>query len=150
MVGDDKLDKFTTEDAVRAATNDVNVMRRWRVSCVHVSNYSEINSLLPYLQYAVTCSVDGNTVHPVEEFTYLGSIQSSSSNSGHEYIRCIGLAANTMKRLECIWSQSKLSISMKLRIHFTCVLPILLHGSETWTLIQADWKRLDSFHVRCQ
>jgi len=31
---------------------------------------------------------------------------------------------------------------------------ILLHqrkrGSETWTLIQADWNKLDSFHVRCK
>ena len=26
---------------------------------------------------------------------------------------------------------------------------LYLHD-ETWTLIQADWKRLDSFHVRCQ
>jgi len=32
----------------------------------------------------------------------------------------------------------------------TCVLPILLYGSVTWTLIQADWNKLDSFHVRCQ
>ena len=30
------------------------------------------------------------------------------------------------------------------------VLPVLLYGSETWTLIQADWKRLDFFHARCQ
>jgi len=37
-----------------------------------------------------------------------------------------------------------------LGIYSTCVLSILLYGSETWTLIQADWKRLDSFHVRCQ
>ena len=37
--------------------------------------------------------VDGNTVDPVEEFTYLGSIQSSKSNSGPEYIRRIGLAS---------------------------------------------------------
>jgi len=45
--------------------------------------------------------VDGNTVDSVEEFTYLGSIQSSSSNSGPEYIRRIGLAASAMKRLDC-------------------------------------------------
>jgi len=39
--------------------------------------------------------VDGNTVDPVEEFTitYLGSIQSSKSNSRPEYIRYMGLAA---------------------------------------------------------
>jgi len=94
--------------------------------------------------------VDGNTVDSVEEFTYLGSIQSICSNSGPEYIWCIGLVASAMKRLDCIWSQSKLSIAMKLRIYSTCVLSILLCLSETWTVTQADWKRLNSFHLRCQ
>jgi len=32
----------------------------------------------------------------------------------------------------------------------TSMLSILLYSSETWTLSQADWKRLDSFHLRCQ
>jgi len=95
-------------------------------------------------------TVDGNTVDPVEEFIYLGSIQSSHSNSGPEYIRRIGLAASAMEKLDCIWSQSKLSISTKLHIYATCVLHVLLYGSVTWTLIQADWKRLDSSHLRCE
>ncbi len=94
--------------------------------------------------------MDGNTVDSVEEFTYLGSIQSSSSNSRPEYIRRIGLAASAMKRLYCIWNHSNLSIATKLRIYSTCVLSILLYGAETWTLTQADWKRLNSFHLRCQ
>ena len=38
----------------------------------------------------VPVTVDGNTVDPIEEFTYLGSIQSSRSNSGPEYIIKIG------------------------------------------------------------
>ena len=38
-------------------------------------------------------TVNGNTIDPVQEFTYLGSIQSSNSNSTSEYIRHIGLAA---------------------------------------------------------
>ena len=97
-----------------------------------------------------TDSGEGRRVHRVEEFTYLGSIQSSKSNSRPEYIRCIGLVASALKRLDCVWSQSKLSITMKLRIYSTCVLPILLYGSETWTLIQANWNKLDSFRVRCQ
>jgi len=71
--------------------------------------------------------VDGNTVDSVEEFTYLGSIQSSSSNSGPEYIRRIGLAASAIKRLDCIWSQSKLSIATKLRIYSTAPRPGLSH-----------------------
>ena len=56
-----------------------------------------------------------------------------------------------IKYITLVWSQSKLSISTKLRIYSTCMLPVLLYGSETsWTLIQADWKKLDSFHLRCQ
>jgi len=71
--------------------------------------------------------VDGNSVDSVEDFTYLGSIQSSSSNSGPEYIRRIGLAASATKRLDCIWSQSKLSrpIATKLRMYSTYVLSTL-------------------------
>ena len=64
--------------------------------------------------------VDGNIVDSVEEFTYLGSIQSSPSNFGPEYFWRIGLVASAMKRLDCIWSQSKLSIATKLRIYSTC------------------------------
>jgi len=85
-----------------------------------------------------------------EEFTYLGSIQSSSSNPGTEYIQCIGLAASAVKRIDCIWSQSKLSVAVKLRVCSTCVLSVLLCGSGAWALARADWKRLDSFHLRCQ
>jgi len=43
----------------------------------------------------------------------LGSTQSSSSNSGPDYIRRIKFAASAMKRLDCIWSQNKLSIATK-------------------------------------
>ena len=60
------------------------------------------------------------------------------------------LSGNCYRFLGSFTTLGKLSISTKLRIYSTCVLPILLYGSETWTLIQADWKRLDSFHVRCQ
>jgi len=39
-----------------------------------------------------------------------------------------------MKRLDRVWNQKKLSTPTKLRIYSTCVLPVLLYGSETWTL----------------
>ena len=55
-----------------------------------------------------------------------------------------------MKHLDRIWNQQNLTMSTKIRIYSTCVLAVLLYGSETWTLTQADWKRLDSFHMRCQ
>jgi len=94
--------------------------------------------------------VNDNVIDPVQEFTYLGSIQSSNSNSStSEYIQRIGFAAGVMKCMDRVWNQTNLSISTKIRIYSTCVLTVLLYGLETWTLTQPDWKRLDSFHTRC-
>ena len=32
----------------------------------------------------------------------------------------------------------------------SCILSILLCGSETWTLLQEDLRKLEAFHMRCQ
>ena len=85
-----------------------------------------------------TVVVNGNTVEPVQDFTYLGSIQTSNRNSSSECTRRIGLAAGVMKRLDLILNQPNLTISTKICIYSTCVLAVLLYGSETWTLTQAD------------
>jgi len=79
----------------------------------------------------------------VTKFTYLGSLQSSHSNSGLEYIRHIGLAASAMKRFNCVWSQRNLSTPTKIRMYSTCIQPVLLYVCETWTLSETDWTRLD-------
>ena len=31
-----------------------------------------------------------------------------------------------------------------------CIVPVLLYGSETWTLLKVDLKHLEAFHMRCQ
>jgi len=94
--------------------------------------------------------MNGNVVESVQDFTYVGNIQTSNNNSSAEYIRRIGLAAGVMKRLQRAWSQTNLGTSTKIRIYSTCVLVVLLYGSETWSLTQLDWRRLESFHMRCQ
>ena len=81
--------------------------------------------------------VDGNNaVDPADEFTYLRSIQTSQSNSKPENFRRIGLAGSAIKRLDSVWSQSKLGITTKLRIYSTCMrdnyyCTMLLYGFET-------------------
>jgi len=65
-------------------------------------------------------------------------------------VRRIGLAAGVMKRLDHVWNQKNVSTSTKIRTYSTCVLSVLLYGSENWTLTQPDWRRLDSFHTRYQ
>ena len=64
--------------------------------------------------------------------------------------RRIGLAASTLVRLGRVWSNRRLRLSSKLRVYNTCVLPVLLYGSETWTLLNEDGRKLQAFHMRCQ
>jgi len=65
-------------------------------------------------------------------------------------MRHIGLASSVIDRLSRIWLQRHLSLATKCRLYSSCILAVLLCACETWTLMKSDWKRLESFHLRCQ
>jgi hypothetical protein len=91
-----------------------------------------------------------NTVDPVTEFVYLGSKISSDGRSFPDILYRIALAASAMEACNPVWSQKKLSLQTKLRIYGSCVLAVLLYGSETWTILSNQLDKLESFHMRCQ
>jgi len=43
-----------------------------------------------------------------------------------------------------------LSLQTKIRLYNALVISVLLYGSETWTLLEADERRLEAFHMNCQ
>ena len=55
-----------------------------------------------------------------------------------------------MSSLRNIWKDQRLSLSTKSRIYQTLVVSVLLYASETWTLLAADVKTLEAFHMKCQ
>ena len=85
-----------------------------------------------------------------DKFTYLGSDMDSSSYYSPYIRRRLGLASSTMGQLEKVWRNKRLSIPTTVRIYSTCVLPVLLYGSETWILLAEDSWRVEAFHVTCQ
>jgi len=87
-------------------------------------------------------TVDGNTVEQVDNFVYLGSIQSSDDGSQPDIKRRIVLASSVMSSLEPIWSDRYLSLPTKVRVYQTLVLLVLTYACETWTLSAADARRL--------
>ena len=64
--------------------------------------------------------------------------------------RRIGLAASAMQSLDQLLKARNAQLNTKIRIYKTCILPILLYSSETWTLLACDIRRLESFHMQCQ
>ena len=55
-----------------------------------------------------------------------------------------------MNNLSNIWKQTHLSLGTKLRLYSSLILPVLLCGSETWTLNKYEISRLEAFHMQCQ
>ena len=43
-----------------------------------------------------------------------------------------------------------MSLQTKIRLYNALVISALLYGSETWTLLKADERRLEAFHMNCQ
>ena len=74
--------------------------------------------------------VDGQTVEAVNEFIYLGCKLTSDGRCTPDILRRIGIASASMNNLNRVWAQKKISMSTKLLIYSTCVLPIALYGSE--------------------
>ncbi len=95
-------------------------------------------------------TVMGQEVENVTQFTYLGSLQNSDGRCTAHIARRIGLAASAMRSFQKLWRQQRTQLSTKLRFYSSCVVPILLYGSETWTLQLQDAKRTQSFHMRCK
>jgi len=60
------------------------------------------------------------------------------------------IASSVIDRFSRIWSQRHLSLTTKFRLYSSCILAVLLYACKTWTLTKSDWKRLESFHLRCQ
>jgi len=75
--------------------------------------------------------VDGNIVESIDSFVYLGSLQSSDGQCRPNLARRIGLACAAMTSIKRIWSDKRLTLDTKLRIHQTLVLCVLLYTPQT-------------------
>jgi len=95
-------------------------------------------------------AIDGSNVESVENFIYLGSLQSSNGRCSQDLKRRIELASSVMASLHRVWKDRRLTFTTKLRVYEALILSVLLYAAETWTLLATDMKALEAFHVKCQ
>ena len=93
---------------------------------------------------------DSNIVESVCEFPYLGSVVEASGRMGRDIDRRIAQASKAFGTLhKPVFSDKDLLVQTKRKIYQACVLSILLYGSECWTLLCNQRRKLESFHHRC-
>ena len=93
--------------------------------------------------------VDGSPLEVVDAVKYLGTWYTANCNLDKELTTRIGQAIGASNRLRETWRSRSVGLQTKLMFYKGLVLPILLHGAESWPLTDAQTKRLDTFHHRC-
>jgi hypothetical protein len=81
----------------------------------------------------------------VEEFKYLGTHQNSIQEEIKSRLRSGNACYHSVQNL---LSSSLLSKTLKIKIHRTIILPIVLYVCETWSLILREERRLRVFDNR--
>ena len=89
-------------------------------------------------------TVSGYILKRVDDYKYLGSFASSSEK---DFNTRKGMAWSACNDLHKIWT-SKLANNIKIKVFRATIEPILLYGSETWTLPVRLEKRLDGCYTR--
>ena len=90
-------------------------------------------------------TISGTKLKKVEDYKYLGSYI-SSSEKGFKIHK--GLAWSACNKLQNIWSSSFINPSLKVKVFKSTIEPILMYGSETWSLTKKFEKQLDGTYTR--
>ena len=86
--------------------------------------------------------IENEETEIVKQFKYLWSLVPKSSE---DVKRSIALASFK----KSAWSGRDISVKLKLRLYNALILPIAIYGSETWSLMQLDTKKLSVFENNC-
>ena len=89
-------------------------------------------------------TLSNNILKYVEDYKYLGS---HIKNSGNDFNIRKGMAWSACNKLDKFW-KSSLHREIKIRVFRVVIEPILLYGSEIWTLSCKQQKQLDGCYTR--
>ncbi|XP_053951406.1 uncharacterized protein LOC128858879 [Anastrepha ludens] len=85
------------------------------------------------------------SIENVKKHNYLGCLLSKHANTDAAAAERIDLARCKFKEWQTVWESRKLVESEKLDIFRKIIMPVLLYGSEAWTLSKQARNRLDYF-----
>ena len=90
--------------------------------------------------------VGNEQIEIVEDFKYLGSKILSSMT---DFLQRRGIAWSNFWRLQRVWQSNQLPLHLKLRLFDALIIPVLLYGSESWTISQTMCDRINAFGTSC-
>ena len=85
----------------------------------------------------------------MSDFIFLGSKTTADGDCSHEIKRRLLLGRKVMTNLDSIFKSRNITLPTKVRLVKAMVFPVVMYGSESWTVKKAERRRIDAFEVWC-
>ena len=82
--------------------------------------------------------IDGETVETMSDFIFLGSKITADGDCSHEIKRHLLLGRKAMTNLDSTLKSRDITLPTKVRLVKAMVFPVVMHGSEIWTVKKAE------------
>ena len=93
--------------------------------------------------------IDGETVETVSDFILRGSKITADRDCSHEIKRRLLLGRKIMTNLDSILKSRDITLPTKVRLVKAMVFPVVMYGCESWTVKEAEHRRIDAFELWC-
>ena len=93
--------------------------------------------------------IDGETVETVSDFIFLGSKITADGDYNHKIKRHLLLGRKFMTNLDSIFKSRDITLPTKVCLVKAMVFPVVMDGCESWTVKQAERRRIDAFELSC-
>ena len=93
--------------------------------------------------------IDGETVETVADFISLGSQITADGDCSHEIKRHLLLGRKVMTNLDSIFKSRDITLPTKVHLVKAMVFPVVMYGWESWTIKNAERRRIDAFELWC-
>ena len=82
--------------------------------------------------------IDGETMETMSDFILGSSKITADGDCSHEIKRCLLLGRKVMTNLDSIFKSRDITLSTKVCLVKAMVFPVVMYGSESWTLKKAE------------
>ena len=93
--------------------------------------------------------INGETVETVTDFIVLDSKTTADGDCSHEIKRRMLLGRKFMTNLDTILKSKDITFPTKVCLVKAMVFPLIMYGSESWTIKKAECRRIDAFELWC-
>ena len=93
--------------------------------------------------------IDGETVETVADFILGGSKITADGDCSHEIKRHLLLGRKVVINLDSLFKSRDITLPTKVHLVKAMVFPVVMYGSESWTVKKAEHRRIDAFELWC-